>query len=202
MNNINDLNNNTNFKNEYAKLQNNIAPDAEFLEQLAQKMELQKQTQKKQIRKKRAIILVPVLTTVGACAAALAIFLNTPKQPDRPNVKVNTAANTKFSYAVGVFDNKTRLSDGSALPAQLAEMISDSETTVYKSNKNKFDYEDKLDDRAREALAKEIKSAAKTDIEAGKNGDYYMMTLENGDVFKFRISKGILAAENNFYKIP
>lgn len=197
------MSNDINFKSEYAELQKDIAPDAEFLEQLAQKMELQQQQlEKKQLRKKRTLFLVPALTTVCAGAAALAIFLNIPKRTESTPFNVNTEANVNFAYTTGVFGNENSLSGGDTLPGQLAEMISDSKTTLYKSDTNTFDYEDKLDDAARRAVAEKIKAARKTDSEAGKNGDYYMMTLENGDVFKFRISKDILVAENNFYKIP
>lgn len=197
------MNNEMNFKNEYAELQKNIAPDAEFLKQLEQKMELQQQQrEKKQLRKRRTLILVPALTTVCAGAAALTIFLNLPKRPQPAPIPVNTATNVNFAYTTGVFGNENSLSDGESLPVQLAEMLSDSKTTLYKSGTNLFGYEDKLDDAARKALAEKIKAAHKTDSEAGENGDYFMMTLENGDVFKFRISKDILIAENNFYKIP
>lgn len=196
------MSNDITFKGEYAELQKNIAPDAEFLERLARTMELQQQQRdKKQLRKKRTLFLVPALTTVCAGAAALTIFLNLPKRTRPEPLPVNTATDVNFAYATGVFENETSLSGGDALPRQLSEMISDSKTTLYKSDTNKFDYEDKLDDAARKALAEKIKAARKTNSEAGKNGDYYMMTLENGDVFKFRVSKNILVVENNFYKI-
>lgn len=194
------MNNEIDFKSEYAELQKSIAPDAEFLERLAREMELRQQ--QKQRRKKRALVLVPALTTICASAAALTIFLNLPKRTRPEPIPVNTATDVNFAYATGVFENETSLSGGDALPRELAEMLSDGKTTLYKSDTNKFDYDDKLDDAARKALAEKIKAARKTNSEAGKNGDYYMMTLENGDVFKFRISKNILAVENNFYKIP
>lgn len=198
------MSNDLNFRNEYAELQKEIAPGAEFLMQLEERMELeqQRQREKKQLRKKRAMILVPAFTTVCAGAAALTIFLNLPKRTEPSPVKVNTATNVNFAYATGVFGNENSLSSGESLPRELAEMLSDSKTTLYKSDTNKFDYDDKLDDAARQALAEKIKAARKTDSEAGKIGEYYMMTLENGDVFKFGISKDILVAENNCYKIP
>lgn len=197
------MNNEINFKSEYKELQKSIAPDEEFLRRLAREMEHQKQQREiKQSRKKRALVLVPALATVCAGAAALTIFLNLPKRTKPTPFEVNAAADVKFAYTTGVFENETSLAGGDALPTELAEMVSQGGSALYKSGTNTFDYDDRLGDSERAALAKKIRSAQKTDKKAADGGDFYMLTLENGDVFKFRISDDILIAENNFYFIP
>lgn len=192
-----------NFKSEYKELQENIAPRAEFLERLEREMEAQKEKREKKERgKKHALVLAPILTTICASAAALTILLILPNTSRRAEPAPVNAANVKFAYATGIFGNEGSLSEGGALPRELAEMLSQSDTALYKSGTNTFDYDDKVDDGKRAALAKKIKAARETDSEAAENGDYYMITLENGDVFKFRISGDILIFENNFYKLP
>lgn len=195
------------FKSEYKNLQENISPSAEFLEQLEYKMNVEKEAQRlKKNKLKRALIFVPILTTVCASAAALTIFVNLPRSNPRPEpvdpAPVN-AADVKFPYATGVFENKDSLSDGDELPRELSEMLSQSSTALYKSGTNTFDYDDLVGDGERAALSEKIKAARKTDGETTAEGcDYYMMTLENGDIFKFRISEDILEFGNNFYKLP
>lgn len=193
------------FKREYSDMQEKIKPRAEFLEQLEYKMNVEKEAQRLKRKKARPLVFLPIMGTVAAAAAALTIFVNLPRSNPRPEpvdpAPVN-AADVKLPYATGVFGNKDSLSDGDELPRELAEMLSQNGTALYKSGTNTFDYDDLVDDSEREALAEKIKSARKTDGEGSEPCDYYMMTLENGDIFKFRISEDILEFGNNFYKLP
>ena len=197
------MNNDMDFKIEYKNLQKNIAPDPEFLERLAREMEDRKLKQrKKELNKKRVIIIAPIITTVCAGAAALTILLNLPKTDEPRPIIANTATNFGFTYTTGMFENRTRFSESEPVPAQLAAMLSDGKTVLYKSDTNRFDYDDKVDDASRLALAERIRIASETETESPKSGEHYMMTLENGDVFKFKISRNILETENKFYRIP
>lgn len=189
------------FKDEYKNLQKDIKPSAEFLERLEYKMNVEKEAQRlKKNKHKRALILAPILTTVGACAAAVSIFVNLPGHSEPAPAPVH-AADVRFPYATGVFGNKESLSDKDALPRELSEMLSQDGAALYKSSSNTFDYDDLVSDSERAALAKKIKSARKCDEKAADGGEFYMLTLENGDIFKFGISEDILVFENNFYKL-
>lgn len=192
------------FKREYGDMQEKIKPSAEFLEQLEYKMNVEKEAQRLKRKKARPLVFLPILGTVAAAAAALTVFVNLPRggEPTPVNPAPVNAADVKFPYATGVFGNKDSLSDGDELPRELAEMLSQDGTALYKSGTNTFDYDDLVNDGERAALAEIIKAARKTDGEAEENCDYYMMTLENGDIYKFRISGDILVFENNFYKLP
>lgn len=195
------------FKDEYTRMQSDIKPRAEFLEDLARQMEQARQNpaeplpKRKSPMKLRTFIIAAGAVTAAAAAAAVFAFAPSRGRPAPLPIKDTTVTN-KFYYNTGSFGNKTGFSDSKPVPVQLAEMLSDSKTVLYKSNTNKFDYEDRVDDGSRMALAERIKNAAKTDPGAPEGGDRYMMTLANGDVFKFGISKDILEVENNFYKIP
>lgn len=192
------------FKGEYKNLQKDIKPSAEFLERLEYKMNVEKEAQRlKKNKRKRALILAPILATVGACAAAVSIFVNLPGNPKHgePAPAPVHAADVRFPYATGVFGNKESLSDSDALPRELSQMLSQDGAALYKSGTNTFDYDDLVSDSERAALAKKIKSARKSDEKAADGGEFYMLTLENGDIFKFGISEDILVFENNFYKL-
>lgn len=180
------------FKEEYTELQNKIAPDAEFLEQLELKMERQKQ------RRKKPVLFVIPTAAVCAGAAALIMFLNLPKPLPKP---VYVGAE-KFSYTVGLFANKDVFTSGTPVPEQLSQMLSDSETAVYASDENKFDPSGKLNDEQRKAVSEKIRSATETSAEPVKKTEYYMAVPENGDIVKFRISGDILTVNEKFYKIP
>lgn len=65
------------FKDEYDKFQRQIAPDKEFLERLAEKMDAEKKVKKKRIR-----IGAGIVSAAAVCAAAaLMIIVNTGKHP-------------------------------------------------------------------------------------------------------------------------
>lgn len=191
-----------NFKDKYTKLQNNISPDADFLEQLARKMEQQKQEQeKKQTKRKKPLMLfVSAAVICTGAAAAMIVILNIPKPQPTPLRVVGNS--DKLTYTVGLLTEKEVFSDDAPVPEQLAQMLADSETVLYKSDENKFEFGDKTDGEQRKALSEKIKKAAETGSELGKNIEYYMAVLESGDVVKFRISGDVLAVKENFYKIP
>lgn len=181
------------FKEEYTELQNGIVPDAAFLERLARKMDRGKKR-----RRKQRMIFISAAALCTSAAAALIVIIGLPK-PDPIPAKTN---NYKFSYTVGLFVNKESLSADGSVPEQLAQMLSENGTALYKSSENKFDKNDILDEEQRTALAEKIKKAAETESEPGKHADHYMIVPESGDVFKFRISGNILEINDKFYIIP
>ncbi|MDE6733595.1 MAG: hypothetical protein K2J77_12080 [Oscillospiraceae bacterium] len=192
------------FKREYSEMQEKIKPSEEFLERLEYKMNVEKEAQKLKRKKARLLVFLPIMGTVAAAAAAVTVFVNLPNrsEPAPVNPANINAADVRFPYATGVFGNENSLSDGDALPRELSEMLSQSGAALYKSDTNTFDYDDLVDDGERAALAEKIKAARISDKKAADGGDHYMLTLENGDIFKFRISEDILIFEENFYKLP
>lgn len=192
------------FKREYSEMQEKIKPSAEFLERLEYKMNVEKEAQKLKRKKARPLVFLPIMGAVAATAAAVTVFVNHPRgsEPAPVNPAPVNAADVKFPYATGVFGNEESLSDGDALPRELSEMLSQSGAALYKSDTNTFDYDDLVDDGERAALSEKIEAAQISDKNAADGGDYYMLTLENGDIFKFRISEDILIFEENFYTLP
>ncbi len=187
------------FKDEYNELQNNIAPDAEFLERLEQKMELQMREQRKpQKSKKPLMIFISAATVCAGAAAALTVIFSRPTPAPLGHIVIKTDQN-KISYTVGVFAESAVLSNDENIPEQIANMLAAENTVVYKSDKNKFEFEDKISDKQREALSERIRSAAATNSQPDQTAEYYMVVSENGDIVKFRIAGDILeAGEKNF----
>lgn len=189
------------FKDEYNELQNNIAPDAEFLERLEQKMELQMQEQRKPKKSKRPLmIFISAATVCAGAAAALTVIFNRPTPAPPVHIAIKTDQN-KISYTVGVFAESAVLSNDEKIPEQLANMLDDENTVVYKSNKNKFEFEDKISDEQREALSERIHSATATNSQPDQTAEYYMVVSENGDIVKFRIAGDILEAGEKYFKL-
>lgn len=189
------------FKDEYNELQNNIAPDAEFLERLEQKMELQMQEQRKPKKSKRPLmIFISAATVCAGAAAALTVIFNRPTPAPPVHMAIKTDQN-KISYTVGVFAESAVLSNDEKIPEQLADMLADENTVVYKSDKNKFEFEDKISDEQREALSERIRSAAATNSQPDQTAEYYMVVSENGDIVKFRIAGDILEAGEKYFKL-
>lgn len=201
------------FKEEYTELQNSITPDAGFLEQLAQKMERQKQAQAKSSktssphrdervngRKKPIVLFFSAAVIFTGAVAAMIVVLNLPKPQPTPFRVVGNS--DKLSYTVGLFAEKEVFSEGTTIPEQLAEMLTHRDTVLYKSDENIFDFDDKLNDAQRVELSHKIKDASEINAELPKKSEYYMAVLPSGDVVKFRISGNILAVKEKFYKIP
>lgn len=192
-----------NFKDEYNDLQKNIAPDAEFLDGLARKMELQKREQPvKRSRKKPLAIFVSAAAVGAGAAAALIVVLNLPKPAPDPIHSIVIAVNEdKINYTTGVFADNKLFTDDKPASEQLAQMLFDSETVLYKSDENRFETEDKMTADQRDALASRISNSVETDSAFGEKADHYMAVLENGDVIKFRISGNVLSVNGSLYKI-
>lgn len=193
-----------NFKDEYNDLQKNIVPDAEFLDGLAQKMELQKRERSaKRSRKKPLAIFVSAAAVGAGAAAALIVVLNLPKPAPEPTHSISIAVNeNKINYTTGVFADNDLFADDKPASEQLAQMLFDSETVLYKSDENRFETEDKVTAEQRNALASGISNSAETDSALGEKADHYMAVLQSGDVVKFRISGNILSVNGSFYRIP
>lgn len=192
-----------NFKDEYNELQKNIAPDAEFLDGLAQKMERQKQERTtKRSGKKPLAIFVSVAAVGAGAAAALIVVMNLPKPAPEPINSMVVAVNgDKINYTTGVFADKELFTDDKPVSEQLAQMLTDSGTALYKSDENRFEPEDKMTDAQRNALAARIANSAETSSALGEKADHYMAVLESGDVVKFQISGDVLSVNNRLYKI-
>lgn len=189
------------FKDEYNELQNNIAPDAEFLERLEQKMELKMREQRKpQKSKKPLMIFISAATVCAGAAAALTVIFSRPTPAPPVHMAIETDQN-KISYTVGVFAESAVLSNDEKIPEQLANMLANENTVVYKSDKNKFEFEDKISDEQREALSERIRSAAATNSQPDQTAEYYMVVSENGDIVKFRIAGDILEAGEKYFKL-
>lgn len=190
------------FKDEYNELQDNIAPDAEFLKRLEQQMELQMQEQRKPQKSKKPLMIFTSAATVcaGAAAALTVIFSRPAPAPPIHNVAIKTDQN-KISYTVGVFAESAVLSDNEKIPEQLADMLADENTVVYKSDKNKFEFEDKISDEQREALSERIRSSVATNSQSAQTAEHYMVVSEEGDIVKFRIAGDILEAGEKYFKL-
>lgn len=192
-----------NFKDEYNDLQKNIAPDVEFLDGLARKMELQKREQPvKRSRKKPLAIFVSAAAVGAGAAAALIVVLNLSKPAPDPIHSIVIAVNEdKINYTTGVFADNKLFTDDKPASEQLAQMLFDSETVLYRSDENRFETKDKMTADQRDALASRISNSVETDSALGEKADHYMAVLENGDVIKFRISGNVLSVNGSLYKI-
>lgn len=180
------------FKDEYDKFQRQIAPDKEFLERLAEKMDAEKQVKKKRIK-----IGVGVFSAAAVCAAAaLIIVVNTGKTPE-PFPDIIGVGADKIEYVEGLFPYD---SSASGDIAELAEILADSETTVYGSRNTTFDFDDKLDETEKNALAEKLRNAVPTD-EAPNGGAMNYMASYDGKVVKFSVTGDILSISENNFKI-
>lgn len=184
-----------NFKEKYSEYQQEIVPDKEFLEKLAEKME----RQKKAARQRKRALFISTASLCAAAAAAVVVILNVRGADERVlHVKTNESA---ISVSTGVFENKTVFNDDAPVPKQLSEMLGKSTSTVYKSRENKFDNSGELSAEQRAELAEKIKAAKQTDTQPSKTAEHYMLVLENGDVVKFIIYGDIMQADGKFFKI-
>ncbi len=180
------------FKDEYDKFQRQIAPDKEFLERLAEKIDAEKKVKKKRIRMSAGVV-----SAAAVCAAAaLMIIVNTGKTPEPPPDIIGVGAD-KIDYVEGLFPYDSSMSEDIA---ELAEMIADFETTVYGSPNTTFDFGDKLDDAKKNTLAEKLRNAAATDETPNGKITYYMASL-NGKVVKFSVTGDILSLGENYFKI-
>lgn len=184
-----------NFKDEYSKTQNEIKPSAVFLGELARKMEAGEQPRQRKRSAKRVVFPVSI-AAAAAAAAALVVMLNV-KTP--APVPVKTAVNIKFSYTVGEFEESGVFSDDMPVPAQLAQILADSGTRVYKSDKNSFDESGRLTAEQSRALSERIGAAFETSAVLGKRVEHYMAVTADGDIVKFRVSEDVLEVDGITY---
>lgn len=176
------------FKDSYKELQQNIAPDEEFLRQLSEKMEIQKQ------KRKRLRIIMPSAAAFVGIAAVLVIFVNLSGQ-DPTNLPLLITGENNISYQQGIFTQEAIFKNDEDIPQQLAEKILDDETIVYVSDKNTFSDDDRITDEKRISLAEKIRNASETYSSQEKTEFYYMVVFEDGSVLKFTIGDNILAVE-------
>lgn len=191
------------FKEEYSRYQQTVSPDKEFLNELAEKMEQQKQQGGKKKTKTHVLILSAAAMCSGA-AAAVIILLNTGTAAVKPPDNVNMGAVTadKIGYVTGIFSEEEIFQNERDIPKQLAQILSEENTVLYKSDKNTFDYDGKQEKEARENLASAIENAVETEeLPEGGSTDYYMAVDENGNVVKFRISGELLTVGEKNYKL-
>lgn len=185
-------------KDKYNEYQKNITPDKEFLDNLAEKMELEKKRAGSR-QKKLRIVYFSAAALCGS-AAALIIMLNVSDMSAK-KLPVVIDGET-VSYSESVFTSDTLFTNDRPIPAQLGVLIKDDGSVVYKSDKSTFDYDGKLTDDQRGELARAVGFAKETDEQLSDDIEYYMLTTDGGDVVKFRIAGGILEVEEKNYKIP
>lgn len=191
------------FKEEYSRYQQTVSPNKDFLNELAEKMEQQKQQGGKKKTKTHVLILSAAAMCSGA-AAAVIILLNTGTAAVKPPDNVNMGAVTadKIGYVTGIFSEEEIFQNERDIPKQLAQILSEENTVLYKSDKNTFDYDGKQEKEARENLASAIENAVETEeLPEGGSTDYYMAVDENGNVVKFRISGEFLIIGEKNYKL-
>ncbi|MDE6031222.1 MAG: hypothetical protein K2G32_06360 [Oscillospiraceae bacterium] len=185
------------FKEEYGEYQRQIAPDEEFLERLAEKMDDEKQVKKKN----RAVLRRVSFCASAVCAAAAAFIITfnlSHGSVDKPDI-VSVGAD-KIDYREGLFSSGAE-ETGSVSPAELAEILAAEETVVYGSEKTVFDFDDKLNDEQKRELAQSLADAEETTAELGGSAEYYMAVTESGRVIKFSVSGNILEIGDIRYEI-
>lgn len=187
------------FKNEYDELQRQIAPDEEFLERLAEKLEDEKQVKKKRNKARFRAVILSASAACAAAAAALVVIVNQPHSPERDPDILGVGAD-KIDHLDGLF-SPSEIEAGAFSPAELADVLSDESSTVYGSEKNTFDFDDKLDPERCRELAQSIRNARETSSEPSGSTEYYMAVSESGNVVKFSISGNILVIGDKRYEI-
>lgn len=187
------------FKNEYDKLQRQIAPDEEFLERLAEKLEDEKQVKKKRNKARLRAVILSASAACAAAAAALVVIVNRPHSPIRDPDILGVGAD-KINHLDGLF-LPSEIEADAVSPAELADVLSDESSTVYGSEKNIFDFEDRLSAEQRRELARRIENARAVSSGSGGSAEYYMAVSKSGNVVKFSISENILVIGDKRYEI-
>lgn len=187
------------FKNEYDELQRQIAPDEEFLERLAEKLEDEKQVKKKRNKAHFRAAILSASAVCAAAAAAFVIIVNQPHSPGRDPDILGVGAD-KINHLDGLF-SPSEIEAGAVSPAELADVLCDESSTVYGSEKNTFDFEDRLSAEQCRELARRIENARAVSSEPGGSAEYYMAVSESGNVVKFSISGNILVIGDMRYEI-
>lgn len=188
------------FKDEYEKLQRQIAPDNEFIERLSEKLRNEEQTRKKKKKIRFRAVILSASAACAAAAAALVIFFAGPRHelirdPDILNVGAD-----KIDRIDGLF-TPSGASGGRVSPTELYEILRGENSTVYGSGKETFDLDDKLSAEQRRLLAERIKNAEETSSEPSGKTEYYMAVSESGEIVKFSVTKNILTIKDARYAI-
>ncbi len=185
------------FKDEYSELQQQIAPDEEFIERLAEKLQDEKIKKKKNKARFRALILSSA-AGCAAAAAALVIIANIPRPDPTPDI-LGVGAN-KIDRQDGLFIS-SEIENAAVSPADLAEILANENSTVYCSNESTFDFDDKLEREHCSELARRFENAAETSSEPSGDVKYYMAVSESGDVVKFSVSGNVLIIGEKRYEL-
>lgn len=185
------------FKDEYNELQRQIAPDEEFIQRLAEKLQDEKSKKKKNKARFRAVLLSSA-AGCAAAAAALVIIANRPR-PDPPPDILGVGAD-KIDHQDGLFIS-SEIEIITVSPADLAEILESENSTVYRSNESTFDFDDKLGREQCLELAKCFENAAETSSEPSEVVEYYMAVSESGNVVKFFVSGNVLIIGDKRYTL-
>lgn len=187
------------FKDEYNEFQRQIAPDEEFLERLAEKLQDEKSKKKKNKSRFRAVILSSA-AGCAAAAAAIVIIANRPQPQPDPNPDILNVGADKIDYWDGLFISP-EIESAALSPADLAEILANENSTVYCSNESTFDFDDKLEREHCHELARRFENAAETSSEQSGEVKYYMAVSESGNVVKFSVSGNVLIIGDKRYQL-
>ncbi len=189
------------FKKEYEKLQRQIAPDREFIERLSEKLQKEEQIKKKKKNKTRLRALV--LSASAACAAAavtLVMILGRPRETIVHDPDILGVGAEKIDRIKGLF-SPYETQSGAVSPEALCEILLDENSTVYCSEKETFDFEDKQTAEQCRELVKRIANAAETYAEPSGKTAYYMAVSEDGKIIKFSVAGDILTIKDTYFMI-
>lgn len=187
------------FKDEYEKLQRQIAPDEKFIGRLTEKLQKEKQIKKSKNKARLRTIILSASATCAAAAAALVIVVSRPAAVTRDPDILNVGAD-KIDRIDGLFTPSGAMPD-TVSPAELADILYDEDSTIYGSEKTVFDFDDKLDyDRCRE-LAARVANAENTESAPNGRAVNYMAVSEDGKIVKFSVSGSILEISGVRYAI-
>lgn len=187
------------FKDEYEKLQRQIAPDGDFIERLSEKLQEEEQVKKKRNKTRFRAVMLSASAACAAAAAALVIFLGRPQAviPDPDILNVGADKIDRMDGLFTPFDGQS----GSVSLAELYEILSDENSTVYGSEKTTFDFDDKLGIEQCRELAERIRNAEPTSAEPNGKAIYYMAVSETGEIVKLSVSGNVLTIKNDRYLI-
>lgn len=186
------------FKDEYNELQRQIAPDEEFIERLAEKLQNEKQVKKKKNKTRFRAVILSSAAGCAATAAALFIIANMPRPAPSPDI-LGVGAD-KIDRLDGVFIS-SGIEIAAVSPAELAEILENENSTVYRSDESTFDFDDKTDGEHCRELARRLENASETSSEPSGSVKYYMAVSESGNVVKFSVSDNVLTIGDKRYEL-
>lgn len=187
------------FKDEYKQLQRQIAPDEDFIERLSEKLQKEEVKKKKNKSRFRAVT-ISVTAACAACAVALVIIIGRPQRTLTRDPDILGVGAEKIDRVDGLFTSFGAQS-GTVSPEELAQILSDKDSAVYGSEKETFDFEDKLDTEKRRELAERIANAEETFSEPSGKATYYMAVSKDGKIVKFSVAGNVLTISDKRYLI-